>query len=236
MDRGYWQYAPGEHHAKQAHRARVAAYGKTDQSGDTGNQYPWGQCTWWSYERRHQLGLNTGSFFGDARSVVHECEARDLVRRELTLGDDAGALHVGFRDLDGAIGVDRLDDGHMAVIAVGAFLARCEHEHVAHGARRVVDPVGLRPPPRRTKAAGTSVIPTPSPMSTRSPRRRRTTARSPSAWTRTRRTCPMASIRTIPLNDLVPAALWALGAACLIPTTLLVHMKKNHAQAPMAMP
>lgn len=37
-------------------------------TGDTGNQYPWGQCTWWSYERRHQLGLNTGSFFGDARS------------------------------------------------------------------------------------------------------------------------------------------------------------------------
>lgn len=75
---------------------------------------------------------------------MHECEAGDLVRRELTLGDDAGALHVGFRDLDGAIGVDRLDDGHMAVIAVGAFLARCEHEYVAHGARRVVDPVAER--------------------------------------------------------------------------------------------
>lgn len=78
-------------------------------SGDSGNAYPWGQCTWWAYVRRHQLGLPVGSYFGNGGQWANSARAYGY-RVDQT--PSVGAVIVFAPGQDGA---DPLY-GHVAIV------------------------------------------------------------------------------------------------------------------------
>lgn len=78
-------------------------------SGDSGNAYPWGQCTWWAYVRRHQLGLPAGSYFGNGAQWANSARAYGY-RVDQT--PSVGAVIVFAPGQDGADPVY----GHVAIV------------------------------------------------------------------------------------------------------------------------
>lgn len=78
-------------------------------SGDVGNAYPFSQCTWWCYIRRHQLGLPCASYFGNG------CQWAASARRlgyVVNNTPSVGAIAVFQPGQDGAV----YPYGHVAIV------------------------------------------------------------------------------------------------------------------------
>lgn len=128
----------------QAPTSRPTAYGsgygyrvKSGISGaSAGNRYAWGNCTWYAYERRLQLGIPVGSYWGNANTWAYYAR-QDGFRVDRT--PSAGAVLV---DLAGYF-------GHVAVVesvAPNGDIMISEMNNYAYGGFGVVD--------RRTISAG----------------------------------------------------------------------------------
>lgn len=78
-------------------------------SGDSGLAYPWGQCTWWAYVRRHQLGLPVGSYFGNGGQWANSARAHGY---RVDQSPSVGAVIVFAPGQDGADPVY----GHVAIV------------------------------------------------------------------------------------------------------------------------
>lgn len=78
-------------------------------TGDSGNAYPFSQCTWWVYVRRHQLGLPVGSHFGNGAQWADSARALGY---QVDHTPSVGAVMVFARGQLGA----SAQYGHVAVV------------------------------------------------------------------------------------------------------------------------
>lgn len=78
-------------------------------TGDTGNAYPWSQCTWWAYLRRKQLGLPVGSHFGNGAQWAASAKALGYW---VDSNPQVGDVMVFARGQEGASSVY----GHVAIV------------------------------------------------------------------------------------------------------------------------
>lgn len=71
-------------------------------TASAGNRYAFGNCTWYAYERRLQLGRPIGSFWGDGGSWARSAEVAGIIPNRTPL--------------PGAIQVTKGSPGHVAIV------------------------------------------------------------------------------------------------------------------------
>ncbi|NMM94156.1 CHAP domain-containing protein [Bifidobacterium oedipodis] len=93
--------------------------GQGTSNGDVGNMYVAGQCTWWAYERRRQLGIGTPSYLGNGGYWWQSAPSYGL---RVDHNPEVGAALSFLPGQDGADGYY----GHVAVVEAvysnGTFL------------------------------------------------------------------------------------------------------------------
>lgn len=107
---GQGSYRAPANPPSQSHSGGSSSSNPGFSSGDSGkNAYDYGQCTWWAYERRHQLGLPVGSFFGNGGQWANSARAHGY-RVDQT--PSVGAVIVFAPGQDGASPLY----GHVAIV------------------------------------------------------------------------------------------------------------------------
>ncbi|NEG70468.1 CHAP domain-containing protein [Bifidobacterium sp. BRDM6] len=98
-----------------------------------GNTAPYGQCTWWAYERRVQLGLPIGSTFGNGRDWANTARARGysvsntptvgavIVFQPGQAGADGTYGHVGIVESIDAAGNVTISESNVAGLGAISF-------------------------------------------------------------------------------------------------------------------
>ena len=94
--------------------AMPAGFNPNHAVGTNSNNYPWGQCTWYAYQRRAELGLPSSGNFGNGGEWAASASALgywvDNTPRHV---GDAVVFAPGQADADGAY-------GHVAVLESNA--------------------------------------------------------------------------------------------------------------------
>lgn len=83
--------------------------GQGSASGDSGNAYATGQCTWWAYELRKQLGISTPSYLGNGGQWYLTAPSHDIAV------DHTPKVGAALSFLPGQDGADATY-GHVAVV------------------------------------------------------------------------------------------------------------------------
>lgn len=78
-------------------------------TGDGGDDYPYGQCTWWAYERRKQLGLPVGGRFGNGGQWADSARALGFWVDRTPRAGDVAVFAPGVLGSSGTY-------GHVAVV------------------------------------------------------------------------------------------------------------------------
>lgn len=78
-------------------------------NGDVGNAYPWGQCTYWAYVRRHEMGISTPSHLGNGGEWWANASKYGL------RADHTPQVGAAISFLPGQLGADGTY-GHVAVV------------------------------------------------------------------------------------------------------------------------